>query len=79
MLLCRVACGQMFRMLRPDQQLVDQVIGTTASAVLGDREARLERWLERWMGLWNNHQEFPQWSFSMTLLLAISCCIKILY
>ena len=44
MLLCRVACGQMFRMLRPDHQLVDQVIGTTASAVLGDREAT-ERWL----------------------------------
>jgi len=44
MLLCRVACGQMFRMLRPDHQLVDQVIGTTTSAVLGDREA-MERWL----------------------------------
>ena len=52
MLLCRVACGQMFRMLRPDHQLVDQVIGTTASAVLGDREARLERWNVGW---WNNH------------------------
>ena len=79
MLLCRVACGQMFRMLRPDQQLVDQVIGTTASAVLGDREAMVGTVGTLVVGWWNNHQEFPQWSFSMTLLLAISCCIEILY
>ena len=46
MLLCRVACGQMFRMLRPDHQLVDQVIGTTASAVLGDREASVGTYRE---------------------------------
>ena len=39
MLLCRVACGQMLRMLRPDPQMVEHAIGKVASAVLGDREA----------------------------------------
>eukprot|EP00435_Cladocopium_sp_Y103_P070202 s436_g34.t1 len=46
MLLCRVACGQMLRMLRPDPQMVEHAIGKVASAVLGDREASVGTYRE---------------------------------
>lgn len=46
MLVCRVACGQMLRMLRPDPQMVEHAIGKVASAVLGDREASVGTYRE---------------------------------
>ena len=60
MLLCRVACGQMLRMLRPDSQMVEQTIGKVASAVLGDREAR-KPWKSNleWILCMMMHDVFP--------------------
>lgn len=47
MLLCRVCCGQMLRLLRPDGRTVEQAVASrVASSVLGDREASVGTYRE---------------------------------
>lgn len=60
MLLCRVCCGQMLRMLRPDPALVQQAIATEqASAVLGDREASVGTYRE--FVVFDSSQVYPEY------------------
>ncbi|CAJ1344844.1 unnamed protein product [Effrenium voratum] len=47
LLLCRVSCGQMLRMLRADSRTVEQALGSqVVSSVLGDREASVGTYRE---------------------------------
>jgi len=60
MILCRVACGELLRMLRPDSRAVEQALaGKMATSVLGDREASVGTYRE--FVVFDSTQIYPEY------------------